>query len=139
MKTKFRSVISGLLGVFCTFPMILGYGQAVQAQNRDIYREHNREIMLHNHKHRSSVVGLYVWNFDRQDWSRNRLDWPLSPGEDSRIMLSRRHDECNYTIKIVDSNDRESVGKINTCQYRHLVINHQGMSPESTNPDNSYR
>jgi hypothetical protein len=145
MKIKLQSVISGFLGVLCTLPLSLSYSQAVQAQNyprnADNNNNNNTTIRLHNHNRRAYVLGLYVWNSERQDWSRNRLDSVLEPGSDSQVMLSRQSNECNYQIKVVYSVNRQSTSneelttKFNSCKNRHLVVQRQELSSYQRNPD----
>jgi hypothetical protein len=136
MKTKLQSVISGFLGVICTLPISLSYNQAVQAQyNPNDDRGYGTRIRLYNQSRRSSVIGLYVWNRDRQEWSRNRLDSPLEPGSDERVMLSRQDDRCNYRIKVVYADNRESTTRLNACEYRHVVVRQGELFIYRRNPD----
>ncbi|AUT01441.1 hypothetical protein CLI64_14155 [Nostoc sp. CENA543] len=142
MKTTLQSVIAGFLGVLCTVPISLIYNQAAQAQyNEDYPGDTVTRIILHNHSRRSSITGLYVWNRERQEWSRNRLDSPLEAGSDSRVLLSRRRDECNYRIKVIysegrdlESND-ELTTRFNACEYRHLVVRRREIIAVRRNPD----
>ncbi|MEH1949859.1 MAG: hypothetical protein V7K77_23340 [Nostoc sp.] len=130
----------------------MSYSQAVQAQNNPTNGDYNNNnnnntITLHNHNRRAYVLGFYVWNDERQDWSRNRLDSVLEPDSDSKVMLSRQSNGCIHQIKVVYSVNRESTTnddstsneelttKFNSCKNRHLVVQRRQLSPYQKNPD----